>query len=96
LDVATATDDATLLVVNEALDRLEAQDPMKASLVKLRFFVGFTAEESAPVLGVSVPLADACQRHPAIRGGINVMNGKLTCKAVADAHGLPFTPPVLE
>jgi RNA polymerase sigma factor (TIGR02999 family) len=55
LDVATATDDATLLVVNEALDRLEAQDPMKASLVKLRFFVGFTAEESAPVLGVSVP-----------------------------------------
>jgi len=54
LDVATATDDATLLVVNEALDRLEAQDPMKASLVKLRFFVGFTAEESAPVLGVSV------------------------------------------
>src|SRR5437773_4896076 len=41
-------------------------------------------------------LADACQRHPAIRGGINVMNGKLTCKAVADAHGLPFAPPVLE
>src|SRR5256712_5226530 len=34
-------------------------------------------------------LADACQRHPAIRGGINVRNGKLTCKAVADAHGLP-------
>ena len=53
--MATATDNATLLVVNEALDRLEAQDPMKASLVKLRFFVGFTAEESAPVLGVSVP-----------------------------------------
>src|SRR5213592_4108056 len=37
-------------------------------------------------------LADACQRHPAIRGGINVMNGKLTCKAVADAHGLPVAP----
>lgn len=55
LDVATATDDETLLVVNEALDRLATQDPMKANLVKLRFFAGLTAEESAPVLGVSVP-----------------------------------------
>src|SRR4051812_44610686 len=55
LDVAIATDDETLLVVNEALDHLDAIDPMKASLVKLRFFVGLTAEESAPVLGVSTP-----------------------------------------
>ena len=55
LDVAIATDDDTLLVVNEALERLEAEDPMKANLVKLRFFAGLTAEESAPVLGVSVP-----------------------------------------
>jgi RNA polymerase sigma factor (TIGR02999 family) len=55
LDVATAADDATLLVVNEALDRLEAEDPLKASLVKLRFFAGLTVEESALVLGVSTP-----------------------------------------
>ena len=55
LDIATATDDATLLLVNEALERLEAQDPFKARLVKLRFFAGLTAEESAPILGVSVP-----------------------------------------
>src|SRR5436309_9581679 len=41
-------------------------------------------------------LADGCQRHPAIWGGINVMNGKLTCKAVADAHGLPVAALVLE
>jgi len=41
-------------------------------------------------------LAEACHRHPPLMGGINVMNGKLTCKAVADAHGLPFAPPVLE
>jgi alanine dehydrogenase len=34
-------------------------------------------------------LAEACHRQPALRGGINVMGGKLTCKAVADAHGLP-------
>ena len=55
IDLATGTDDNTLLVVNEAIERLEAQDPFKANLVKLRFFVGLSAEESAPLLGVSVP-----------------------------------------
>jgi alanine dehydrogenase len=37
--------------------------------------------------------AEACRRQPALIGGINVMNGKLTCKAVAQAHGLPWEPP---
>src|SRR3989454_12075955 len=41
-------------------------------------------------------LAEACHRHPALMGGINVMNGQLTCKAVADAHGLPVAALVLE
>ncbi len=36
-------------------------------------------------------LAEACQRQPAMIGGINVMDGKITCKVVADAHGLPFS-----
>ncbi len=35
-------------------------------------------------------LAEACQKQPALVGGINVLNGKLTCKAVAEAHGLPW------
>jgi alanine dehydrogenase len=38
-------------------------------------------------------LAEACQRQPELLGGINVMNGKVTHKAVADAHGLPFAEP---
>ncbi len=38
-------------------------------------------------------LAGACQRLPELRSGINVQGGKLTCRAVAEAHGLPFTPP---
>jgi alanine dehydrogenase len=33
-------------------------------------------------------LAGASQRSPALIGGINVANGKLTCQAVANAHGL--------
>jgi alanine dehydrogenase len=38
-------------------------------------------------------LAEACQRQPALIGGINVMNGKVTYQAVADAHGMEFTQP---
>ena len=38
-------------------------------------------------------LAEACQRQPANAGGINVMGGNITHQAVAEAHGLPFTPP---
>ena len=36
-------------------------------------------------------LAGACERQPALIGGINVMDGAITCEAVAEAHGLPFT-----
>src|SRR6266545_430915 len=41
-------------------------------------------------------LAEACQRHPALTGGINVMNGKVTCQAVGEAHGLPCSAPAFE
>jgi len=40
-------------------------------------------------------LKEACQVQPALIGGINVMNGKLTHKAVAEAHGLTYEPPPL-
>ncbi len=33
-------------------------------------------------------LPDACDRQPAIKGGINLHRGQLTCPAVAEAHGL--------
>jgi RNA polymerase sigma factor (TIGR02999 family) len=49
-----------ILAVNEALEKLAAQDQHKAELVKLRYFVGMTLEEAADVLGVSVPTA---KRH---------------------------------
>ncbi len=38
-------------------------------------------------------LGDAIYRQPALLGGINVMGGKVTHKAVAAAHGLEFTEP---
>ncbi len=38
-------------------------------------------------------LAEACQRQPALKSGINVFNRQVTHRAVADAHGLPFGLP---
>ena len=38
-------------------------------------------------------LAEACNRHPALVGGINVMGGQVTHKAVAEAHGMHFEAP---
>lgn len=35
-------------------------------------------------------LAEACQRQPSLVGGINVMGGKLTHKAVGEAHGMSW------
>jgi alanine dehydrogenase len=39
-------------------------------------------------------LEEACKKQPALVGGINTRDGKLTCKAVADAHGLPYSEPL--
>jgi alanine dehydrogenase len=38
-------------------------------------------------------LAGACERQPSLLGGINVQAGRVTCRAVAEAHGLQFSPP---
>ena len=47
-----------ILSLNEALDLLAAEDPIKAELVKLRCFVGMSHQEAATTLGISRPTAD--------------------------------------
>ena len=42
-----------LLALDDALNRLAALDPVKAELVKLRYFAGMTSEEAADALGIS-------------------------------------------
>lgn len=42
-----------LLALDEALDQLAAEDPLKAHLVKLRYFVGMSLAEAAAALGLS-------------------------------------------
>jgi alanine dehydrogenase len=36
----------------------------------------------------------ACKKQPALIGGINTRDGRLTCQAVAEAHGLKYEPPL--
>ena len=38
-------------------------------------------------------LAEACQVRPELKGGNNVMNGSVTCPAVAEAHGMDCVDP---
>ena len=54
---APVANDDELLAIHDALDRLAAHDPRKAELVKLRYFAGLSFEETAGVLGISVPTA---------------------------------------
>jgi len=38
-------------------------------------------------------LEGACKKQPTLIGGINTRDGRLTCKAVAEAHGLKWEAP---
>jgi RNA polymerase sigma factor (TIGR02999 family) len=53
LEVAAQADEETLLVIQDALDKLAGEDPRSAELVKLRFFVGMGNRDAAEVLGIS-------------------------------------------
>jgi len=53
LEIAAAADDDELLAVHEVLGKLAAEDPQKAELTKLRYFVGLTLEQTAAVLDLS-------------------------------------------
>ncbi len=46
-------DHLDLLALDEALQKLEAEQPSKAQLVKLRYFAGCSLEETAQILGIS-------------------------------------------
>jgi RNA polymerase sigma factor (TIGR02999 family) len=47
-----------LLALDEALDRLTAEDKVKADLVKLRYFAGLSGAQAARALGISRNTAD--------------------------------------
>ncbi len=61
--IAAPVEDDKLLLVNEALEVLTREDPLQAEVVKLRYFVGLTHQETAEALGVSEKTA---RRHWAV------------------------------
>ncbi|PYM15156.1 MAG: RNA polymerase subunit sigma, partial [Verrucomicrobia bacterium] len=62
-DLPLASEDDQLLAVNDALDKLAAQHPVEAEVVKLRYFVGMTNQEAAEALGISARTAKYYWTH---------------------------------
>jgi RNA polymerase sigma factor (TIGR02999 family) len=53
LELAAASPDEQVLLLDEALAKLQAQDPQKARIVVMKFFGGMPGREIAEVLGVT-------------------------------------------
>ena len=63
VDVEAPALSEDLLALDEALTKLETEDPVKAQLVKLRYFAGLTEEEAANALGISYASAQRQWRY---------------------------------
>jgi RNA polymerase sigma factor (TIGR02999 family) len=53
VDIAADAPSEDLLALDEALTKFAAEDPIKAEVVKLRYFAGLSEEEAARALGIS-------------------------------------------
>ena len=53
LDIEAARGSEDLLALDEALQRLTAEEPKTAEVVKLRYFAGLTTEQAAAALDIS-------------------------------------------
>jgi RNA polymerase sigma factor (TIGR02999 family) len=58
VEIADPEPSLDILAVNEALERFEKVDALKAKLVKLRYFTGLTIPQAADTLGISTTTAD--------------------------------------
>jgi RNA polymerase sigma factor (TIGR02999 family) len=58
IDLAETTPDEKLLLIEEALEELEAQSPERARIVVLKYFGGLTNKEVAETLGVGERTVD--------------------------------------
>jgi RNA polymerase sigma factor (TIGR02999 family) len=58
LDIAAEESSDELLALDAALEKLVAEEPEVAQVVKLRYFAGLTIEQTAESLGISVRTAN--------------------------------------
>lgn len=52
VDLAQATQDDRILLINEMLERLEGEDPQAAQIITMKFFGGLTNHQIVEALGV--------------------------------------------
>ncbi len=57
-DVAIEGSSTDIIALDEALAKLAEEDPIKADLVKLRYFAGLTIEQAAKILEISRATAE--------------------------------------
>ena len=65
-ELITEDDSAGLLILDDAISRLEKVDADAATVVQLKFFGGLTNEQAAETMGVSAPTV---KRHWAFARG---------------------------
>lgn len=65
--IGARTNDVDLLDLDEALTQLAAESPIRAELVKLRFFAGLTIPECAAALSISVATAERYWAYARVR-----------------------------
>ena len=58
VEIAAPEPSLDVLALHEALERFEKIDPIKAELVKLRYFACLTIPQAAEALGISATTAD--------------------------------------
>ncbi len=56
--IASEEPDLDLLALDEALAKLEIDDPQKAHLVELRYFAGLSLHQASEMLGISIATAN--------------------------------------
>lgn len=62
-DMAIEPPGEDLVALDEALKRMEADDPRQGQIVNMRYFAGLTNEEAAAALGVSVSTIESEWRY---------------------------------
>lgn len=58
IDLASDEDPDKMLMLDEALQRMEREEPEVGAVVRLRFFAGLSGDETARLLGVSASTVD--------------------------------------
>ena len=76
MQIACTVADEEALDVHDALDKLAAEHPRKAELVKLRYFAGFSLSQAAEALAISEPTAKRDWSYARAWLGAEIRGGK--------------------